>query len=168
MAAVAKAMASPESGLEVRDRMWLKITIPNAFIGKLADSLWHGVETPHKLVLIMNSSHFSSLSVSIQWCLLKKKCAYSFFGLLKHDFQNRARVFKTLHTISTTTHPINKTLQILCIIKHSNVKTIHFCLKTTLCYHMKHTFHIYYTLFARVTLCCDKPKTLLALLLPYD
>ncbi|XP_023273286.1 segment polarity protein dishevelled homolog DVL-3-like, partial [Seriola lalandi dorsalis] len=30
--AVVKAMANPESGLEVRDRMWLKITIPNAFI----------------------------------------------------------------------------------------------------------------------------------------
>lgn len=33
MASVTKAMASPESGLEVRDRMWLKITIPNAFLG---------------------------------------------------------------------------------------------------------------------------------------
>lgn len=33
MAVVAKAMACPESGLEVRDRMWLKITIANAFIG---------------------------------------------------------------------------------------------------------------------------------------
>ncbi|XP_025051738.1 segment polarity protein dishevelled homolog DVL-3 isoform X4 [Alligator sinensis] len=32
MATIVKAMASPESGLEVRDRMWLKITIPNAFI----------------------------------------------------------------------------------------------------------------------------------------
>lgn len=37
MASVAKAMASPESGLEVRDRMWLKITIPNAFLGKAAE-----------------------------------------------------------------------------------------------------------------------------------
>ena len=37
MTAVVKAMASSSSGLEVRDRMWLKITIPNAFIGtKLA------------------------------------------------------------------------------------------------------------------------------------
>lgn len=26
-------MALPDSGLEIRDRMWLKITIPNAFIG---------------------------------------------------------------------------------------------------------------------------------------
>ncbi|XP_031696040.1 segment polarity protein dishevelled homolog DVL-3-like, partial [Anarrhichthys ocellatus] len=33
MTVVVTAMANPESGLEVRDRMWLKITIPNAFIG---------------------------------------------------------------------------------------------------------------------------------------
>lgn len=33
MTAVVRAMARPESGLEIRDRMWLKITIPNAFIG---------------------------------------------------------------------------------------------------------------------------------------
>ncbi|XP_028320217.1 segment polarity protein dishevelled homolog DVL-3 [Gouania willdenowi] len=31
--AVVMAMADPESGLEVRDRLWLKINIPNAFIG---------------------------------------------------------------------------------------------------------------------------------------
>ena len=45
MAAIVKAMASPESGLEVRDRMWLKITIPNAFIGERApwwDEGWGG------------------------------------------------------------------------------------------------------------------------------
>ena len=34
MATVVKAMAQPDSGLEIRDRMWLKITIPNAFIGQ--------------------------------------------------------------------------------------------------------------------------------------
>lgn len=34
MTAVVTAMANPESGLEVRDRMWLKITIANAFIGE--------------------------------------------------------------------------------------------------------------------------------------
>uniref|UniRef100_A0A2K5PRL7 Dishevelled segment polarity protein 3 n=1 Tax=Cebus imitator TaxID=2715852 RepID=A0A2K5PRL7_CEBIM len=45
MAAILKAMASPESGLEVRDRMWLKITIPNAFIGlDVVDWLYHNVE----------------------------------------------------------------------------------------------------------------------------
>uniref|UniRef100_A0A4W6FCB8 Dishevelled segment polarity protein 3 n=1 Tax=Lates calcarifer TaxID=8187 RepID=A0A4W6FCB8_LATCA len=43
--AVVKAMANPESGLEVRDRMWLKITIPNAFIGSdVVDWLHHNVE----------------------------------------------------------------------------------------------------------------------------
>uniref|UniRef100_A0A4W4HG22 Dishevelled segment polarity protein 3b n=2 Tax=Electrophorus electricus TaxID=8005 RepID=A0A4W4HG22_ELEEL len=45
MATIAKAMASPDSGLEVRDRMWLKITIPNAFIGSdVVDWLYHHVE----------------------------------------------------------------------------------------------------------------------------
>uniref|UniRef100_A0A8D2Q5K0 Dishevelled segment polarity protein 2 n=1 Tax=Varanus komodoensis TaxID=61221 RepID=A0A8D2Q5K0_VARKO len=45
MASVTKAMASPESGLEVRDRMWLKITIPNAFLGSdVVDWLCHHVE----------------------------------------------------------------------------------------------------------------------------
>ncbi|KAF3693454.1 Segment polarity protein dishevelled -like protein DVL-3 [Channa argus] len=45
MTAVVKAMASPESGLEVRDRMWLKITIPNAFIGSdVVDWLHRNVE----------------------------------------------------------------------------------------------------------------------------
>ncbi|XP_005996820.1 segment polarity protein dishevelled homolog DVL-3 isoform X2 [Latimeria chalumnae] len=45
MVTIVKAMASPESGLEVRDRMWLKITIPNAFIGSdVVDWLYHHVE----------------------------------------------------------------------------------------------------------------------------
>ncbi|KAG9273659.1 hypothetical protein AMEX_G10394 [Astyanax mexicanus] len=45
MATVAKAMACPDSGLEVRDRMWLKITIANAFIGSdVVDWLFHHVE----------------------------------------------------------------------------------------------------------------------------
>jgi len=34
LATVVHAMAQPDSGLEVRDRMWLKITIPHAFIGR--------------------------------------------------------------------------------------------------------------------------------------
>lgn len=33
MTSIVKTMAAPESGLDIRDRMWLKITIPNAFIG---------------------------------------------------------------------------------------------------------------------------------------
>ena len=34
MYTIAKALASPNSGLEVKDRVWLKITIPKSFIGK--------------------------------------------------------------------------------------------------------------------------------------
>uniref|UniRef100_A0A4W3IQ13 Dishevelled segment polarity protein 3 n=1 Tax=Callorhinchus milii TaxID=7868 RepID=A0A4W3IQ13_CALMI len=45
MATIVRAMMSPESGLEVRDRMWLKITIPNAFIGSdVVDWLYNHVE----------------------------------------------------------------------------------------------------------------------------
>lgn len=45
MTAVVTAMANPESGLEVRDRMWLKITIANAFIGSdVVDWLHRNVE----------------------------------------------------------------------------------------------------------------------------
>lgn len=33
MLAIVRAMARPDSGLEVRDRLWLKIVIPSAFIG---------------------------------------------------------------------------------------------------------------------------------------
>jgi len=36
---IVHAMSAPDSGLEIRDRMWLKITIPNAFIGKLNISI---------------------------------------------------------------------------------------------------------------------------------
>ena len=33
MGAVVRVMQLPDSGLEIRDRMWLKITIANAVIG---------------------------------------------------------------------------------------------------------------------------------------
>lgn len=33
MSQIVQAMQRTDSGLEIRDRMWLKITIPNAFIG---------------------------------------------------------------------------------------------------------------------------------------
>ena len=32
---IARAMANPNSGLEVKDRVWLKMTIPKSFIGEL-------------------------------------------------------------------------------------------------------------------------------------
>jgi len=34
MVLVARAMSRPDSGLEIRDRLWLKITVPRAFIGQ--------------------------------------------------------------------------------------------------------------------------------------
>jgi len=34
MATIVRAMARPDSGLEVRDRTWLKITIKRSFIGE--------------------------------------------------------------------------------------------------------------------------------------
>ncbi|RXG70827.1 Segment polarity protein dishevelled-like protein DVL-3 [Armadillidium vulgare] len=44
-ATIVRAMAAPDSGLEIRDRMWLKITIPNAFIGaEVVDWLYQRVE----------------------------------------------------------------------------------------------------------------------------
>ena len=36
MTTIARAMAAPDSGLDIRDRMWLKITISSAFIGRSA------------------------------------------------------------------------------------------------------------------------------------
>lgn len=45
MSAVARVMQLPDSGLEIRDRMWLKITIANAVIGEscLAPASWQGM-----------------------------------------------------------------------------------------------------------------------------
>lgn len=45
MSTVVRMMRMPDSGLDIRDRMWLKITIPNAFIGsELVDWLHSKVE----------------------------------------------------------------------------------------------------------------------------
>ncbi|VEL23007.1 unnamed protein product [Protopolystoma xenopodis] len=49
LATVMRVMAQPESGLEIRDRVWLKITVPSAFIGSgicsdLVDWLFRHVE----------------------------------------------------------------------------------------------------------------------------
>lgn len=45
METVVRAMASTDSGLDVRDRNWLKITIPSAFIGSdIVDWLFNHVE----------------------------------------------------------------------------------------------------------------------------
>ena len=45
MLAIVRAMQKPDSGLEVKDRVWLKITIPNAFLGSdMVDWLLEKVE----------------------------------------------------------------------------------------------------------------------------
>jgi segment polarity protein dishevelled len=45
MVAITTAMKRPDSGLEVRDRMWLKIKISNAFIGsEVVDWLYSNVD----------------------------------------------------------------------------------------------------------------------------
>lgn len=41
MATIVKVMQLPDSGLEIRDRMWLKITIANAVIGKMCFCVHH-------------------------------------------------------------------------------------------------------------------------------
>ncbi|CAH8650783.1 unnamed protein product [Heterobilharzia americana] len=42
---VIRAMLQPDSGLEIRDRVWLKLTVPNAFIGSdLVDWLFRHLE----------------------------------------------------------------------------------------------------------------------------
>ena len=35
MIRIAKVLANPTSGLDVKDRVWLKMTIPKSFIGRL-------------------------------------------------------------------------------------------------------------------------------------
>lgn len=41
MSAIVRVMQLPDSGLEIRDRMWLKITIANAVIGESL-AVWEG------------------------------------------------------------------------------------------------------------------------------
>lgn len=42
MSTVVRMMRLTDSGLDIRDRMWLKITIPNAFIGSELVDWLHG------------------------------------------------------------------------------------------------------------------------------
>lgn len=46
MATIVKVMQLPDSGLEIRDRMWLKITISNAVIGKQIPGVLVGGKKP--------------------------------------------------------------------------------------------------------------------------
>lgn len=41
METIVRAMAEPDSGLDIRDRIWLKIPIPKSFLGKdFPDIIW--------------------------------------------------------------------------------------------------------------------------------
>lgn len=52
MATIVKVMQLPDSGLEIRDRMWLKITISNAVIGKQIPRSAGGGKKPSDLMEI--------------------------------------------------------------------------------------------------------------------
>jgi hypothetical protein len=56
------------SGLEVRDRLWLKISIPHAFIGK-----------DKKLPYVREQSFMSALAYSLYNCFGTKKTAEKVF-----------------------------------------------------------------------------------------
>lgn len=62
MTSIVKTMAAPESGLDIRDRMWLKITIPNAFIGNCkgkrgdGEKVWK--ETSREKMRCSHQCHF--------------------------------------------------------------------------------------------------------------
>lgn len=52
MSTVVRMMRMDGSGLDIRDRQWLKITIPNAFIGsELVDWLHNKVEGLQVLII---------------------------------------------------------------------------------------------------------------------
>jgi hypothetical protein len=40
MDTIVRAMAEPDSGLDIRDRVWLKIPIPRSFLGTIEDELF--------------------------------------------------------------------------------------------------------------------------------
>ena len=75
MATVVKAMANPDSGLEIRDRMWLKITIPNAFIGEsrhsdnlVTNSHWTGSSSSYVPLTVLHEHIFDG-----QACVLMRE-----------------------------------------------------------------------------------------------
>ena len=39
METIVRAMAEPDSGLDIRDRIWLKMPIPRSFLGKIRTSI---------------------------------------------------------------------------------------------------------------------------------
>ena len=60
MLSIARAMSAPDSGLEIKDRTWLKIIFPNSFLGSdVVNWLYSNVQG--KLIFISNSLNFMIL-----------------------------------------------------------------------------------------------------------
>ena len=60
---VLRAVQMPNSGLEIKDRMWLKITIPNAFLGQ---NLWCTLSCSLKVDAFL----FSDVEIERWWLVL--------------------------------------------------------------------------------------------------
>lgn len=86
MATIVKVMQLPDSGLEIRDRMWLKITIANAVIGETRrtepaqftrkkDPEAHIIVTGclQRNCIIAHKPYLSSISILIH-CSIRIKC----------------------------------------------------------------------------------------------
>ncbi|KAJ8683053.1 hypothetical protein QAD02_018845 [Eretmocerus hayati] len=86
MATIVRAMARPDSGLEIRDRMWLKITIQNAFIGAdVVDWLYKHVKGFHKR---QDARKYASLMLkagyirhTVNTTNFSEQCYYTFVDL---------------------------------------------------------------------------------------
>lgn len=73
MATIVKVMQLPDSGLEIRDRMWLKITIANAVIGKKCwavcsfDKSWFHLYPKSFIVTVSMLFLTTQLSAETKW-----------------------------------------------------------------------------------------------------
>lgn len=81
MATIVKVMQLPDSGLEIRDRMWLKITIANAVIGLCLCLLWF--EFVGWEILSLASSFWQMFCIINVLCDIFLICSISVFqGLI--------------------------------------------------------------------------------------
>ena len=78
---VARHMAAPGSGLDIRDRMWLKIKIPKSFIGKLClRYLWHTAGLRNYQCLAKCFARLTELVVGLD-CSMSVLGTQSYVGL---------------------------------------------------------------------------------------
>lgn len=99
---VAKAMAAKESGLEVKDRMWLKMTIPNSFIGsELVDWLHNNVDGfidrrhSRKYAALMLKQGF--IQHTVNKITFSEQCYYVFGNFKKAAANNLSTEFSQMH-----------------------------------------------------------------------